>query len=143
MSEVEQHQNDDVKTWIDRYDRLQTRQSDQIDTLTRDVSALTADVRALMRNQEALFTKSSRPFQWGAFVSALALVALGAGLLVAPLDRENIRQNSVLDTLETEFHHYVQQSEYKHGRQDESLEWLKKLEARQNSRLHDRYGMDG
>lgn len=124
--------------WAERYEKHITRQSEQIDALTKDVSALSADVRSLMRNQEALFNKTSRPFQWGAFVSALGLVAVGAGLLIAPINRTLTEHDEFQDKI---IKHW-QDDAYEMGRHEANLEWLKKLEERQNNRLHSRYGME-
>jgi hypothetical protein len=124
--------------WAERYEKHITRQSEQIDALTKDVSALSADVRSLMRNQEALFNKTSRPFQWGAFVSALGLVAVGAGLLIAPI-KDNQNRAEIFDRYVMT---HLEKDAYDMGQQDADLEWLKKLEERQNDRLHSRYGME-
>lgn len=130
--------NEQTSKWADRYEKHLSRQSEQIDALTKDVSALSADVRSLMRNQESLFNKTSRPFQWGAFVSALGLVAVGAGLLIAPI-------NKTLAEIENFEHAAIkhwQDDAYQMGKHEADLEWLKKLEERQNDRLHSRYGME-
>jgi len=134
---------DQIRSWSERFEKLHVRQSEQIDALTKDVSALTADVRSLMRNQEALFNKTSRPFQWGAFVSALGLVAVGAGLLITPIHRELSDTRVALAGMSTEFHEYRKDS-MEHrivdagdvARIAADVSWLKRLEERQNARLH-------
>jgi len=131
-------QNTQGDKWAERYEKHITRQSEQIDALTKDVSALSADVRSLMRNQEALFNKTSRPFQWGAFVSALGLVAVGAGLLIAPINRTLAEHDEFQDKAIIHW----QEDAYQMGKHEADLAWLKKLEERQNSRLHSRYGME-
>lgn len=134
---VDEQFNDTISKWVERYDKHLTRQSEQIDALTKDVSSLTADVRTLMRNQESLFVKTSRPFQWGAFVSALGLIGIGAGLLIAPIHREiDIFSSFVKDT-----HDHRIADAYDMGRQQANIEWLKMLEQRENNRLHSRYGI--
>ena len=137
------------ESWADRYEKHLTRQSSQIDALTKDVSALTADVRSLMRNQEALFNKTSRPFQWGAFVSAMGLVAVGAGLLITPIHRDI---DGLIDTVHDfrgETHAFIGdtmehriEDAKEMGAVQTDIEWLKKLEERQNNRLHAGLGDD-
>lgn len=124
--------------WIERYEKHLGRQSEQIDALTRDVSALTADVRSLMKNQESLFNRSNRPFQWGALVAALSLAAVAAGLLITPMKEEDSKQLEFDKTVMR----YMMEDQYKQGQHDNDLQWLKKLEERQNNRMHSRYGMD-
>ena len=124
--------HEEITSWTSRYEKHLSRQSDQIESLTRDVSALSADVRSLMKNQESLFAKTSQPFQWGAFISALGVVAVGAGLLIQPIHRE-------IDDLKT-----FQAGTLVHRIEDASAmaeaktdaKWLKMLESRANARLH-------
>lgn len=122
--------------WISRYERQQSEQSQQISALTKDVSSLSADVRSLIKNQEALFNKTSRPFQWSAFIAAIALVATSAALLISPMKDE--------DTRHREFDQVVMQAMLvdakEMGEMRSDLQWLKKLEQRSNERMHDRHG---
>jgi hypothetical protein len=121
--------------WIERYERQQTEQSQQISSLTKDVSSLSADVRSLIKNQEALFNKTSRPFQWSAFIAAIALVATSAALLITPMKDEDSRHR--------EFDQVVMRSMLDDAREmgemERDIEWLKKLEQRSNERLHQAY----
>jgi len=122
----------DLTSWTERYEKHLSRQSDQIDSLTRDVSALSADVRSLMKNQESLFAKTSQPFQWGAFISALGVVAVGAGLLISPIHREidelRVFQKGTLQ------HRIDDAADMAAAQKD--LEWLAKMEERLNNRIH-------
>jgi len=124
--------HEEITSWTSRYEKHLARQSDQIESLTRDVSALSADVRSLMKNQESLFAKTSQPFQWGAFVSALGVVAVGAGLLITPIHREldelRLFQKG---TLEHRIEDAGEMSEVK-----TDAKWLKMLESRANARIH-------
>ena len=124
--------HEEITSWTARYEKHLSRQSDQIESLTRDVSALSADVRSLMKNQESLFAKTSQPFQWGAFISALGVVAVGAGLLISPIHRE-------IDDLRTFqkgtlIHRIDDAAEMSEVKTD--AQWLKMLESRTNARIH-------
>ena len=123
---------EEISSWTSRYEKHLSRQSEQIETLTRDVSALSADVRSLMKNQESLFAKTSQPFQWGAFISALGVVAVGAGLLISPIHREiDDLKAFQRGTLEHRIDDAAEMSEVK-----TDAKWLKMLESRANTRIH-------
>jgi len=124
--------HEEITSWTARYEKHLSRQSDQIESLTRDVSSLSADVRSLMKNQESLFAKTSQPFQWGAFISALGVVAVGAGLLISPIHRE-IDELRVFQkgTLAHRIEDAGEMSEVK-----TDAKWLKMLESRANARIH-------
>jgi hypothetical protein len=125
---------DQVMKLFERQEQVINRLDSAISILTKDVSALTANVGTLTRNQESLFSKTSRPFQWSAFIAALGLVAVGAGLLISPRDKELDRLHefslSVMMRIERDAHDM--------GRMEADLEWLKKLEERVNDRTHQR-----
>lgn len=118
--------------WIERFERQQARQSEQIETLARTASELSADVRSLMKGQDSLFNRSSRPFQWSALVAAVALGATAIGLIIAPMKESDDQQIG----FDKRVMQYMLESEYRHGKTDTNVEWLQELENRANRRLH-------
>ena len=125
--------NEDSPGWLERFEHAQEIQNAQIGELTKNVSALTATVSTLGSQQKALFGRADRPYPWGALISAVTLLVLGATLIVSPM-KEDLDQQRSFDT-------HTNDLMLKHfedvGAMKENLVWLNKLEARLNQRLHD------
>lgn len=127
MSTSQAHQHE--KEWMDRFDRIQNTQSEQITQLSENVSALTADVRTLMKNQESLFTSTNRPFQWSAFIAAISLGVVMITLVIAPM-KEQVSHGVLFDEEVVE---YIKSSEYKRGQEDSNHQWMRdRLDVMEN-----------
>lgn len=112
-------------------DRRFSQQNDQINLLSRDVATLTADVRTLLENQKGLFTRTQpRPTNWigviTSFVGAVTLWGTATWLLLIPINAtlERYHELHVKDQAK------MVDDAYRHGRDDEAVEWLKRMEER-------------
>lgn len=118
--------------WLDRFERDQEIQNEQIGELTKNVSALAATVGTVVEQQRNLFGRANRPFQWGAFVSALVGVGVFAGLLIAPLQKEMEGQHR----FDIQVMQHLEEDAYKMGKLETEVKWLKTMEDRLNQRIH-------
>lgn len=107
--------------WWQHYQHDRDLLTAQVNQLTRDVSALTADVKNLLANQKDIIARGNRPFQWGAFVSAIVGAGVFAGLLIHPIQTELEKQEAFDQRI---IEHMVQDSR-EMGEVQANLEWLK------------------
>ena len=140
-------QEKSIYEWTARFEKQLDRQGQQIDSLaaaisqvnsalSADIAKVTANVETLLNNQSSIFNRQNRPFQWGAFVSALIGVGVFAGLALAPVQEK-------LDDADA-FHkdtitHLVQDAR-EMGALEARVEWLMMMEDRLNRRLHNESG---
>ena len=124
--------NTDSPSWLERFERAQEIQNSQIGELTKNVSALTATVGTLGSQQKALFGRADRPYPWGALVSAITLLILGASLLVSPI-KDDIRELGDTEDTHTKM---IIENAHTLGVVEENLRWLNTLEERVNVRMH-------
>ena len=118
--------------WWAQYQQDREILTQQVNQLTRDVSALTANVKNLVENQKSIIDKDNRPFQWGAFVSAIVGAGVFAGLLINPLYNN---MHEIQDFQVRVTNHMLEHAEDS-GRIIADLEWLK-LETNRGYQHHE------
>ncbi len=116
----------------DASDKRQEIQSADISDLTRDVGKLTATVQALVDNQKGIFHRQNRPLPLGAIIGAFTLLVIMAGLLIAPMHREQDR-SYMFDVKVMEYMLSNTKISQEHTT---DIKWLKLMELRLNSRIH-------
>jgi predicted transcriptional regulator len=114
------------RQWWENYQHDREILTGQVNQLTRDVSALAAEVKNLVQTQKTILDKGNRPFQWGAFVSAIIGAGVFAGLLIRPIDAELALHHDFDDRV---VEHMIEDS-HEMGRVKAELEWLAKGEER-------------
>ena len=123
---------EDQQEWVDRFEHELELQSHNVNDLIKSVAKIGAIVETLAQQQKAIFGRQNRPVPWGAVVGGITLLAIMAGLLIAPMQGESARQH-LFDI--TTMKHMIDDS-YQQGVHDTELSWLKKMEDRLNQRLH-------
>ena len=121
--------------WLDRLERDQEIQNEQIGELTKNVSALTATVGTVVEQQRGLFGRANRPTPWGAIIGGVTLLGIMAGLLIAPIQKTMDRQYD-RDVIAIE--HELESAKLM-AKNAADIEWLKRMEARVNDRIHARF----
>ncbi len=128
-----------LTAWLEVYqkrqdssDKRQEAQAQDISDLTRDVGQLTANVQSLIDNQKGIFHRQNRPLPLGAIIGAFTLLIIMAGLLIAPMQREQGRQH----LFDVEVAKNLKQDAFKMGMYENGLGWLAKMEQRIDESVH-------
>ncbi len=122
-------------SWADRFDTVlstQAIQSAQIAELIKGFGTLEASVRMMFEQQKTLFGRANRPLPLGAIVGAVTLIIIGAGLLIAPVNRD-ISALRAADIRDAESMLIIIRQQ---GHHDANIEWFKELEDRADRRIH-------
>ena len=122
--------------WLERFDKGLASLRVDVSSLTAAVATVTAHVDTLSKQQGAIFQRQNRPFHWGWFLSAVVLVVMGAGLLVAPMQREDEQLRDAILALTQNHNEHTVNDAYKMGVHDTNLKWLEMMEDRLNRRIH-------
>ena len=150
------------REWTSHYEREQEADREKINALAeglavvnQNVGKLTANVEILIDNQKGMFSRMNRPWQWGVVVAAFAAMFTVSGVfatvLTLSLDPVKKQVDRMYDVGNREvernldLHMWFRESIEEIREQDANMqariEWLEKLEQRQNDRLHQKYGL--
>ncbi len=140
--------------WLSRFEHDQDTQNKQIGKLTDMVTSLATTVGGLVSavqsvtdNQKGIFHRQNRPPQWGAIIGALTMIVVFAGLLIAPMKRQDelimLALTRVIDRVEYldervnyKLFTHLEDDAYNTGKHDTQIEWLAKMEDRLDRKIH-------
>lgn len=149
------------REWTTHYEKEQEADRAKINALaeglsvvSQSVSKLSANVEVLLENQKGLFNRMNRPWQWGvviaAFVAMFTVSGVFATVLSLSLDPIKANMHTMTEThsrdvernleLHMWFRNSIEEIREHDAEMDARIDWLEKLEKRQNERLHQKYG---
>lgn len=125
-----------VEAVIERFDSRFETVIERFDARFANIEKIQAEQGAIVSNlakgQEGVYSRINRPFPWIVLGLIISVFSIGLGLVLTPLHSEQERQHSFDLTVMKE----LQLQAERNGRIQAELEWLKKLETRQNERVY-------
>lgn len=135
--------NGQTRDWRERIEQDIRSNRASIQALTEQVTRAVTSVETLSSQVSALFGRVNRPIDWGSIIAAVTLLALAVGLVIAPMKSEDHQLREDLQVLQeiVRAHQLVDLQEM--GKFGSDIEWLKRMEARIDDRIHQSIDANG